>query len=297
MGGIMRIFALVLGMVLWTAGFAQGAAIAAADQAGGYGDQVLEKVARYWAPPADPVNRKVRVRISIDHEGKLVRCEPVGSSASAAMDKAACGAVREAGSFGPPPYGLPIVVAMSFWTGKPGGHEPEAAPAPAAVPVPPAPAKAEAEASTPGAIAKVEVPKAAPAKEAPKAAPVKEAPKVAPVKEAPKTAASKETHKAPALKEPAKSESGDAQYVDSVMAKISPNVVLPGKLPDGKYTVIAMVRVDARGVITQVSLHRSSGNGDLDSAIMRAVTKTAKVTPPPNKGTKDLSLTFVVQKP
>lgn len=214
---------LLLCLLLWTAGGAQAAAIAAADQAGGYADQVLEKVARHWAPPVDSVDRKVRVRVSIDGDGKVLRCEPVASSASSAMDKSACAAVREAGSFGTPPYGLPIDVAMSFWTGKPTPNSAEAAP--------------QAETPTPAD-------KAEPAKaETPKTEAPKTDPAPAPAKAPAKTAAAK-----PA---PAKADNADTKYVDSVMAKIRPHVVLPSKLADGKYTCVVLVRVDGRGQDTR----------------------------------------------
>lgn len=100
-------------------GMAQAAAMAAADQVGGYSEQVLDKVSRVWNPPVDSVERKVRIKISIDGDGKTLRCEPVVSSALAAMDKSACTAAREAGGFGMPPYGLPIDVYMTLWTGRP----------------------------------------------------------------------------------------------------------------------------------------------------------------------------------
>lgn len=112
-----------IAFILWAAlclpVTALAAALAAVDQSGGYSDQVLEKVARHWNPPQENAERKVRVRVGLDGEGKVVRCEPVASSSSAAVDKAACLAVREAGSFGTPPYGLPIDVYLAFWTAKP----------------------------------------------------------------------------------------------------------------------------------------------------------------------------------
>lgn len=93
--------------------------VVAADQAGGYSDQVLEKVVRHWNPPVDNTERKVRVRVRVDGDGKLIRCDPVASSSLAAMDKAACAAVREAGNFGTPPYGLPLDVHLTFLSSKP----------------------------------------------------------------------------------------------------------------------------------------------------------------------------------
>lgn len=196
--------------------------IVAADQAGGYSDQVLEKVARHWNPPLDTAERKVRVRVSVDSEGKVLRCEPVASSTWAAMDKAACAAVREAGAFGTPPYALPLDVYLAFWTSKP----------------------------------------------------------------AP-----------PVFAHEARAESAEAKYSAAVAARVRARVVLPPKLPDGKYTIHAEARVDASGRITQSRLTRRSGNTDMDNALMRALARAEKMPVPPNKGTQDVSLVWTFQKP
>lgn len=111
----------LLGLV---AADAQAAAMAAADQVGGYSNQVLEKVSKVWQPPVDPADRTVRIRVSVDADGKVSKCQPVASSALAAMDKSACAAVREAENFGVPPYGMPIDVYLTFWTGQPKGQTP-----------------------------------------------------------------------------------------------------------------------------------------------------------------------------
>lgn len=242
----MKKLLVMLCVLLWTPQSAWTAAMAAADNADGYSGTVLEKVSRLWSPPHDAADRKVRIRISIDGSGKVLACEPVASSALAAMDKSACAAVREAAKFGTPPYGLPITVFMTLWTGTPKGAD--------KIPAPQAQAGVDKGTGKPSATQQMNVPADKP-------------------------------------------ESAETKYVNAVMHKISPNVVIPAKLPDGKYRVVVMVRVDGRGQVTQVQLERSGGNAELDNAIMRAVSKTAKVGAPPNKGTLDLNLTFVVQKP
>ncbi len=128
---------LLLFLLLALPGQAMAASVAAADQGGGYSGQVLEKVVKHWQPPGDVLERMIRVKVSIDSEGRLLRCEPLSSTASALGDKSICTAVREAGGFGTPPYAVPIEVFLTFWSGP---TKAQAAPAPA-----PAPAKDTAQ--------------------------------------------------------------------------------------------------------------------------------------------------------
>mgnify|MGYP001079001384 FL=1 len=220
---------------------AAAAAMAAADQVGGYSNQVLEKVSRVWQPPADPADRTVRIRVSVDADGKVSKCQPVASSALAAMDKSACAAVREAEHFGVPPYGMPIDVYLTFWTGRPGGQSP--------------------------------VPTQAEAAKTPRPSP--------------------EEIKA---REVAKAREAEEKYVKTVMEKIRPHVIIPAKTPKGKYTVVVQVHVNSKGMITQVGLAHSGGDALLDNSVMRAVTRTGTVPPPPAKKAMDLNLTFVVKR-
>lgn len=242
---LLHVSAFAVCLLALAAGDARAAAMAAADQVGGYSNQVLAKVSKVWQPPADPADRIVRVRVSVDADGKVAKCQPVASSALAAMDKSACAAVREAGNFGVPPYGMPIDVYLTFWTGQPKGQTP-----------------VQEAVSDP---ARIEAAKARSAQEA------------------------KE-------REAAKAREAEESYVKTVMQKIRPHVIIPAKTPKGKYTVIVQVHVNAKGMITGVGLTQSGGDALMDNSVMRAVTRTGTVPPPPGKKAMDLHLTFVVKR-
>lgn len=99
---------------------AVAATVAAADQNGGYSAKVLAQAVREWTPPpALKGEFEVRIKVALDDAGRLVQCGITKPSGLEALDASACGAVRKAGSFGTPPYGLPIDVHLVFWTGTP----------------------------------------------------------------------------------------------------------------------------------------------------------------------------------
>lgn len=97
----------------------QAAAMLAADQGSGYAGLILEKVSKTWHAPQYPSDHTVRIQVRIDGDGDVLSCTPVQSSNLALMDKSACAAVRETKKYPPPPYGMPIDVYLTFWTGLP----------------------------------------------------------------------------------------------------------------------------------------------------------------------------------
>lgn len=114
--------AALLTLQLITAVPAFGASIAAVDQNGGYSGKVLDKVIAIWAPPpALKGDFTVRLKVSLDGQGKVLDCRSVKASGMEALDSSACGAVRQAAPFGAPPYGMPLDVHLAFWTGTPKG--------------------------------------------------------------------------------------------------------------------------------------------------------------------------------
>ena len=114
--------AVLLTPLLFTAVPAAGASLAAADQNGGYSGKVLDKVITVWAPPpALKGEFEVRLKVSLDGQGKVLNCAPTKASGMEALDSSACGAVRQAAPFGTPPYGMPLDVHLAFWTGMPKG--------------------------------------------------------------------------------------------------------------------------------------------------------------------------------
>lgn len=116
---------ILLGALACTPGPVSGAALAAADQNNGYSGKVLDKVLAVWAPPpALKGEFEVRVRVSLDGQGKVLDCKPTKTSGMEALDSSACGAVRQISGFGTPPYGMPLEVHLAFWTGMPKGKAP-----------------------------------------------------------------------------------------------------------------------------------------------------------------------------
>lgn len=113
---------LLLGALACLPSTALSAALAAADQNNGYSGKVLDKVLALWAPPpALKGEFDVRVRISLDGQGKVLDCKPTKTSGMEALDGSVCGAVRQISAFGTPPYGMPLEVHLAFWTGMPKG--------------------------------------------------------------------------------------------------------------------------------------------------------------------------------
>lgn len=74
----LRLGALILlAASAFTAAPAFSAALAAADQNGGYSGKVLDKVIAVWAPPpALKGDFEIRVRVSLDGQGKVLECKP-----------------------------------------------------------------------------------------------------------------------------------------------------------------------------------------------------------------------------
>lgn len=119
----LRVSLLILFTTLFSsAAPASGAALAAADQNDGYSGTVLDKVIAVWAPPpALKGDFEVRLLVSLDGQGRVLNCKAVKPSGMEALDSSACGAVRQVGVFGTPPYGMPLEVHLAFWTGVPKG--------------------------------------------------------------------------------------------------------------------------------------------------------------------------------
>ncbi len=91
--------------------------LAAVDSAGGYGAQVLEKLAGVWQPPAG-VSGVVTISLRIGSDGRPLYCEPVKYSGNAQLDDSPCQAALHAGSFGQPPYGAITQVFVTLATDR-----------------------------------------------------------------------------------------------------------------------------------------------------------------------------------
>ncbi len=104
-----------------TAVGAFAASAASADQSS-YAGNMLDKIIEIWAPPpALKSDFRVRLKVTVNGRGQVEDCKPVKSSGLEAFDSSVCGAVRQIGSFGTPPYGAPMDVHLTFWNGTPKG--------------------------------------------------------------------------------------------------------------------------------------------------------------------------------
>ena len=100
---------------------AQAAAGAALDQGDGYGAKMLEKIVAVWAPPPALKGFHSPFARAGGRKGAVTDCVPLRSSGMEALDISACGAVRQGGGYGVPPYAQPLEVQLAFWTGTPKG--------------------------------------------------------------------------------------------------------------------------------------------------------------------------------
>lgn len=103
----MRFSPLLLSLLLLcpasTAGATQGAAVI--DD--GYAGNAMRKILQHIKNPG---TQRIEARVSLDGEGKYVKCVSVRGNA-----QAICNAAKEVGDFGDPPYGVPTDVLVSLW--------------------------------------------------------------------------------------------------------------------------------------------------------------------------------------
>lgn len=272
---------------------AHAAALVASDQGGGYSGQVLEKVSKVWQAPHDPSERTVRIRVSIDGDGKVVSCVPVASSNLPILDKSACTAVNNAEKFSTPPYGMPIDVYLTFWTGWPKGGSGYTPPSMAenSAPTPLAAQNAQSANAVAIALAKAAEARAVEATGKGKAE--------KPSATAPATVAGTEEIK---NTEPLVGLAGDAanpdelRYAKKVRRAIRENMVVPAELPKGKYYVTLRVHVSGTGQLTKAEITQPSTDPLMDKYALRAIKRTPTVPVPPSKKLQDLYLTFVLQR-
>ena len=383
----------------------QGNALASADATGGYSGKVLYKISRLWSPPTDTQNRRVSVRLRIDGNGVLQQCDPMTPSDLPEMNRAACAAAKEARDFGTPPYGMPIDVFVTFWTGHPsknslGARNPVTAPEspPKAAEKPPVPVtpkvaekpqekkaetkkpeekkvegkkveapapeakgekkveakprledkktpaktevksepraeakteskpavktesqpavkteartekKAEPAARTTKSESKPEVKaeaKPAPAQSARQAAPPASAAPAPPVRSTapPAPAGPAVAMKSPSPAVPSGSAGTDgtgtpmSRYMDDIIFMARPRVVIPARVPSGRYQVTVALKVDNRGQVGGMEVAKSSGSEALDQSVLTALGKLGKLSAPPDQKAHTLNLNFSILKP
>lgn len=259
-----------------------GASIAAADQNDGYSGKVLDRVLAIWTPPALKGDFSVRLKISLDGQGKVLSCGPVKASGMEALDAAACGAVRQAAPFGTPPYGMPLDVHMAFWTGTP---------------------KNKAQAETPSVQASAEERAEAIARSAGQPAPsAKAAPsaKSAGLTEEEMrlnldaTAASKPAKGQPVVKAQDKYDARYRKYFSTVTYNLRNAMFIPAETAPGTYYATVRLNVDTAGVIKKYTLLQGSGDKRLDKFVLQGIRRAGRVTPPPAGLGNTLDITFTL---
>ena len=88
-----------------------------------------------------------------------------------------------------------------------------------------------------------------------------------------------------------------SRYVDDIIFMVRPRIMLPARIPSGRYTVGVTIQVDSRGMVGPVTVVQSSGHMEMDNAVVLAVGKLGKLSAPPDRQAHELPLTFSVQKP
>lgn len=258
---------------------AQAASALAVSQNDGYSGHVMDKVLAVWAPPATSEDRQLRLCVSLDGEGRVIECKAVRPSGLPALDSSGCAAVREAAPFGTPPYGMPLDVYFSFWTGRPKGKSASPAATPAAATAQ-APAQAAAPADSHAQAAALAASTAAGSATATAAA---AAPKA--------TAASSSSAKAQD-----KYDSRFQKYISTVVWKLRNSMYIPAQTKPGTYHATAQVRLNSAGKILDESILKGSGDALLDKYVLQGIRRAGSVAPPPAGLGDTLDLTFTLTR-
>lgn len=242
---------------VWTVpAFAAGPG--AADTAGGYGWQVLEKVLPLWQPPAGG-SGAVIVAVRVGSNGEILYCDTRASSGNPSVDMAACSTVAQAGSFAPPAGGVPLEVFLAL-PGTGGGQAQFPAQSPAPSPVP--------YAGNAGRTLQTAQPYPA-GQSAVQPAPMqgsRAGEQVSPV----------------------------GNYADIVMNQIRPHLRVPADFK-GEATVVVHMRVDDRGrVVAAEVVEATDSTRSVDDAVLQAINRAGTMPPPPSASQR-LVLTFTLR--
>ena len=254
---------------------AQAASALAVSQNDGYSGHVMDKVLAVWAPPATSEDRQLRLCVSLDGEGRVTECKAVRPSGLPALDASGCAAVREAAPFGTPPYGMPLDVYFSFWTGRPKGKSADTAAAAVA------PAQAPAAAAAPAdSHAQAAALAAATATGAGTAA----------------AAATKPATSSSGAKAQDKYDSRFQKYISTVVWKLRNSMYIPAQTKPGTYHATAQVRLNSAGKILDESILKGSGDALLDKYVLQGIRRAGSVAPPPAGLGDTLDLTFTLTR-
>ncbi|SDF10528.1 energy transducer TonB [Desulfovibrio legallii] len=311
---------------------ARAAAAVAVDQSGGYAAKMLEKIVTVWAPPpALKGDFVVQVKVRVDGRGAVTDCTPVRASGMEALDISACGAVRQGGGYGTPPYAQPLDVHLAFWTGTPKGKprvtapsseealraevrartKAEAALSDARAAAAEARARERAEALAQGRAASASAPAAPPLPPAPAAPDKAGRPALSKTEDRNTAPAAAQDAPAPAAPAPAAAsarksaadtERSDAaarrRYLRAVSWRLREHIVIPAETAPGEYRVPVRLEVDPQtGAIKDFSVLQDTGDKLLDRYVRLGIRRAGSVPPPPPGLGGRLELTLVLRRP
>lgn len=273
--------ALCAALVAGAAAEGHAASALAVSQNDGYSGHVMDKVLAVWAPPATSEDRQFRLCVSLDGEGRVIECKAVRPSGLPALDASGCAAVREAAPFGTPPYGMPLDVYFSFWTGRPKGKS--AAATAQATAAQPATAQAAAPADSHAEAAALAAATASGGAAGAATATAATKPQ----------AASKPAASARAQD---KYDSRFQKYISTVVWKLRNAMYIPAQTKPGTYHATAQVRCDAAGKILDAGILKGSGDQLLDKYVLQGIRRAGSVPPPPAGLGDTLDLTFTLTR-
>ncbi|MDE7241516.1 TonB family protein [Desulfovibrio sp.] len=268
-------FALCAALVAGAAVPARAASALAVSQNDGYSGHVMDKVLAVWSPPATSEDRQLRLCVSLDGEGRVTECKAVRPSGLSALDASGCAAVREAAPFGTPPYGMPLDVYFSFWTGRPKGKSADTAAA--AIAPAQAPAQAQAPADSHAQAAALAAATATGAATA-------------------TAAASRPAAASSSAKAQDKYDSRFQKYISTVVWKLRNSMYIPAQTKPGTYHATAQVRLNSAGKILDESILKGSGDALLDKYVLQGIRRAGSVAPPPAGLGDTLDLTFTLTR-
>ncbi|MCR5813637.1 MAG: TonB family protein [Desulfovibrio sp.] len=307
---------------LFCPGKSFAATAVAVDTESGYASEVLSKVLAKWTPPALRGNYSVQVKVSLDGNGHVKNCEAIRPSSIEVFDQVACSAVYAAQPFGKTSYEAPLDIYLAFQlrenappSSNLGLSDADAlrAEVVARTRVERDLAATMADATEQRARERAQAAARSRGQTLPEvqAAPVDKKPEFTPPKQqkpapAPKGAEGKRLpangeHAGPNPAAPAAQtkpvagktepplDSGQLlalrkeKYTKLLTRSLTRIIFLPKQLPQGSYSVLMKVVVDAKGKILDNAILKSSGNADADKAMLHCV-KVARTVPAPPSG-------------
>jgi colicin import membrane protein len=112
-------------------------------------------------------------------------------------------------------------------------------------------------------------------------------------------ALSRSREKQEALKQfaPPAASVGDLRYIEKIIARIRPNIILPSELKGNPEAIFDVVQLPT-GEVLSARLRKSSGNKAYDDAVERAILKSSPLPRPdrPDQFTRELQLKFRPQE-